>query len=53
MQLNEKLKKFHIILGSGSPRRKEIFSILGFDFEIQTFPTEENYPDDLDKKQVS
>ncbi|MBQ5402977.1 MAG: septum formation protein Maf [Bacteroidales bacterium] len=53
MQLNEKLKKFHIILGSGSPRRKEIFSILGFDFEIKTFPTEENYPEDLDKKQVS
>ena len=53
MLLNEKLKNFHIILGSGSPRRKEIFSILGFDFQVKTFPTEEVYPEDLEKKQVS
>ena len=41
MILNEKLKKYKIILASGSPRRREIFQILGFDFEVKTKETKE------------
>lgn len=53
MILNEKLKKYKIILASGSPRRKEIFQILGFDFEVKTKETKEEYPADLPKEKVS
>lgn len=30
-----------IILGSGSPRRKELLAALGVEFEVKTYPTEE------------
>ena len=53
MILNEKLKKYKIILASGSPRRKEIFQILGFDFEVKTKETKEEYPSDMPKEKVS
>jgi septum formation protein len=53
MILNEKLKKYKIILASGSPRRREIFQILGFDFEVKTKETKEEYPADLPKEKVS
>jgi len=53
MILNDKLKKYKIILASGSPRRREIFQILGFDFEVKTKETKEEYPADLPKEKVS
>jgi len=31
--LKEKLKKYNIILGSASPRRKELLAECGFDFK--------------------
>ncbi len=40
----ENLKKYRIILGSQSPRRKELLAGLDIDFEIKTIDVEENYP---------
>ena len=39
---------YKIILGSKSPRRKEIFAASGFNFEVKTKEVEEVYPNDLD-----
>jgi septum formation protein len=36
-----------LILGSGSPRRKELLAGLGFDFEVRTKDTDEHYPESL------
>lgn len=33
-----------IILGSGSPRRKELLAALGYNFEVRTKDTDESYP---------
>lgn len=53
MLLNDKLKNFHIILASGSPRRREIFKILSLDFSVKTKETEEVYPKELPAEKVS
>ena len=53
MLLNEKLKNYRLVLASGSPRRREIFKILGFDFQIVTKETEEVYPETLEAEKVS
>lgn len=42
--LNKKLKDYHIILASGSPRRQSFFKDLGLDFEIRLKPVIEEYP---------
>ncbi len=47
MQLSKKL-----ILGSKSPRRKEILQMAGIDFEIRTANTEEHYPASLNNREV-
>lgn len=36
--------KRKIILGSGSPRRKELLAALGYSFEVRTKDTDESYP---------
>ena len=41
-----------LILGSGSPRRKEILSLAGFEFDVLVSDVEENYPDDLPLREV-
>ena len=38
------LKSYKIILASKSPRRRELLSNLGIDFEIVTLDTDESYP---------
>ncbi len=43
---------YKIILASGSPRRKEILSLLGLDFEVRVKDLEEDYPTDLPPKVV-
>ena len=51
--LNEKLKSYHIILASGSPRRQEFFKTLGIDFEIRLKPIAEDYPSRLKHFEIS
>jgi septum formation protein len=41
-----------LILASKSPRRKDLLNQLGFTFEIVLQDVEENFPDELDKKEV-
>lgn len=41
-----------IILGSGSPRRKELLANLGFTFEVRTKDTDESYPFTMNGKDV-
>ncbi len=45
--LSEKLKKYNIILASGSPRRQLFFKELDVNFTIQLKEIEESYPDTL------
>lgn len=51
--LSEKLKNYHLILASGSPRRQQFFKDLGLDFEIRLKPIKENYPDRLTHFEIS
>ncbi len=45
--LIEKIKKFHLILASSSPRRQEFFKKLGLNFEVRLKPVEEIFPEHL------
>ncbi|TXE14942.1 septum formation protein Maf [Seonamhaeicola algicola] len=51
--LNEKLKNYHIILASGSPRRQAFFKDLNLDFEIRLKPVKEEYPNRLTHFEIS
>lgn len=51
--LNEKIKRHHIILASGSPRRQAFFKDLGLDFEIRLKPIAETYPPRLIHFEIS
>lgn len=51
--INEKLKDYHIILASGSPRRQEFFKNLGLDYEIRLKPVKEEYPKRLTHFEIS
>lgn len=51
--LKEKLKNYHIILASGSPRRQEFFEGLGIDFEVRLKPVKEDYPERLRHFEIS
>ena len=51
--LQDRLKDFHIILGSESPRRHYLLKELGIDFEIRVNKNvEETYPDGLSKQEI-
>lgn len=43
---------FQLILGSKSPRRQELLAGLGFDFEVRTKDTQEDFPNSLAAKEV-
>ncbi|PQJ78378.1 Maf-like protein [Polaribacter porphyrae] len=45
--LKEKLKDYHIILASKSPRRQQFFKDLNIDFTIKTIEVDEIYPKEL------
>lgn len=51
--LREKLKDYHIILASGSPRRQQFFKDLNIDFEIRLKPIEENFPEHLKAAEIT
>jgi len=51
--LNQKLKKYHIILASGSPRRQEFFDSLDINYEIRLKPIVEDYPEKLAHSEIS
>ncbi|WP_179339474.1 Maf-like protein [Winogradskyella ludwigii] len=51
--LNDKLKDFHIILASASPRRHAFLKTMNLDFDIQLKPVEEIYPDYLKSFEIT
>ncbi len=49
----ENLKNYKIVLGSNSPRRKELLAGLDISFEVKVIPgLEENYPDSLKPEEI-
>ena len=51
--LNKLLQRYNIILGSASPRRKELLSDIGIEFSIQTTDKEEKYPSTLKEERIA
>lgn len=51
--LKDKLKKYQIILASGSPRRQQFLKDLELDFEIRLKDTEEVYPSHLQAHEIT
>ena len=51
--LSDKLKKYTLILASGSPRRQQFFKDLGLDFEVRLKPIDEKYPSQLTHFEIS
>ena len=50
----ENLEKYHIILASNSPRRKELLGGLGIPFEVKVLPDiKENYPENLPVTEIA
>ena len=45
--------KYQIVLGSGSPRRKELLERLGLEFSIRKADIEEVFPDNLSPKEIA
>lgn len=49
----DNLKKYHVILASNSPRRKELLGGLGVDYEVKTLQgIDESYPDTLQGEEI-
>lgn len=47
------LQKYRIVLGSNSPRRKELLSGLDIDFEVEVIPgIDESYPETLTAEEI-
>nr|WP_315239577.1 Maf-like protein [uncultured Flavobacterium sp.] len=51
--LKEKLKKYTLILASGSPRRQQFFKDLDLEFEIRLKDIEEIYPPELKAVEIT
>lgn len=51
--LQEKLKGYHLILASGSPRRQQFFKELGLDFEVRLKSVDEIYPKELQGNEIA
>ena len=50
----DNLKNYHIILASNSPRRKQLLSGLGFDFDVKVLPfINEDYPDGIPAEDIA
>ena len=48
----ENINKYKVILGSGSPRRRELLSGLGIDFQVKSIDTDESFPSDLKGEEI-
>ena len=47
------LKKYKVVLGSNSPRRRELLAGLDINFEVQTIAgIDESYPETLEAKEI-
>lgn len=51
--LKNKLKKYKLILASGSPRRQQFFKDLDLDFEIRLKEIEEIFPPKLKREEIT
>tara|TARA_B100001758_G_scaffold247574_1_gene265986 strand:+ start:11322 stop:11909 length:588 start_codon:yes stop_codon:yes gene_type:complete len=51
--LTQKLRKYNVILGSSSKRRKKLLTKLGIDFSIMTSKEEEEYPSKTEISQIA
>lgn len=48
------LQKYRIVLGSNSPRRKELLAGLDLDFEVEVIPgIDESYPENLSSEEIA
>lgn len=52
-RLQEKFRNYRIILGSQSPRRRELLAGLDIDFEVQVKDTDESYPASIPTEKIS
>ena len=48
-----KITKYKIVLGSSSPRRREVLTQMGIKFDVRVSEKEEKYPKHLKDKEVS
>lgn len=48
----ENIKKYKIILGSASPRRRELLASLGIDFRVKSIDMDESFPADLNGRDI-
>ena len=49
----DNLNKYHILLASNSPRRKELLTGLGIDYEVRTLPdVDESFPTELKGEEI-
>ena len=54
MLLHEKLKDKHLILASGSPRRRQLLAETGLTFDVaDKFPCDESWPDEMPAAEVA
>ncbi|MCB0820016.1 MAG: septum formation protein Maf [Bacteroidetes bacterium] len=53
INLSEKFKSHRILLGSASPRRKQLLTDLEIPFEVLQFSVEESYPANLKRESVA
>lgn len=51
--LIEKLQDYKIILGSGSPRRKQLLSEMGIQFDVRPAKVNEVYPENLTAAEIA
>jgi septum formation protein len=51
--LKEKLKNYHIILASASPRRHAFLKSMDLEFEVKIHPVKEVYPQHLQKTEIT
>ncbi|MBN2173323.1 MAG: septum formation protein Maf [Bacteroidales bacterium] len=51
--LADRLKKYHIVLASQSPRRQQLLKNLGLEFEVRPLQVDESYPENLERSEIA